>query len=167
MVHSVFNLPEIVSAVLRQVDHPKTLSRCARVNSFWHREAVALLWYGEDRSSQFLAADPGLWDSPNVDHLLSLAKDPDRFRYYTSFIRHLDVLYGDTNNADTASLWNEHLWDSARFVSVTVDIGSFNMAEERMRNLLKPSLRSLMLFGKSSIPSTFRSSGIEIADQLY
>lgn len=144
-----FNLPEVVCAVLQHVDHPRTLAACARVNTFWHREAEKLLWHGADHSD---APASSVWETPDLGTLQRLSQNAEKLRHWIGLIRHLDILFGeDFNTAVDGSLWQKHLWKDARFVSARVDIGSFNMSEERMAMLLQPNLRCLMLFGTRSL----------------
>lgn len=140
------NVPEIVNAVLAQVDHPRTLLSCALVNHSWHQDAEKLLWHGADHSD---IHSTWLWETPGLGVLQRLAQVPERCRHYISLIKHLHIMFGDFEDTDNGSLWQESIWEDARFVSVRVDIGSFNMSEERMAYLLQPELRCLMLFGKA------------------
>lgn len=141
--HQVFSTIELLQEVINQVDQPRTLIRCARVNKTWHALAIPILWRGtSDQMSD--------WRTPTIDHLITLAASPERFRYYISMIEDLVLLHGDRPTPptwDPGTFFTSDRWSALKAKTILVDLGSHNMEHKCMAVLIQPALISLELFG--------------------
>ena len=108
---SPLDIGELLDPILGLIDDPPTLARCARVNRTWFSSAVPHLWRGtlcKPRAHMFSTdwtLDPWTvirlepptkpserFGTPDLIAIYEIAlRDPDRFRFYFSHVRYLQL----------------------------------------------------------------------------
>lgn len=140
--HPLFKIPELVHCLLMQVNSPKLLARCARVNRLWSQEALAILWRGDTRTGSE-------WRTPELGVLAHLAsRHRDRFMYYVGKIRYLTIFPDPQSpprfvNPDI--LFNRDLWKQFRGRYVKLNIEYQTLRERHVRSLFNWKLKELFL----------------------
>ncbi len=132
-------LLEILKNILRQVDSPKTLYACARVNKMWSEDALKRMWKGSDQDEK--------WYTPSTDILRRIASaSPERLRWYLNAVRYL-CLEKDDSFYISSSI-SDHLFYDILFASATPFSVSTTMdsPEAFMTQLLQPKLRRLEVY---------------------
>lgn len=89
---SALNFPEILLAVLQQIDASPTLASCARIGTFWHSLVIPVLWVGGvSNYHRKIRSRSKLWRSPPLHAHKVLTEGPLRFHHYIKHVRSLEL----------------------------------------------------------------------------
>ena len=141
---------EILLMTFEYLDNPSDVFSCALVSKVWSNVAMPILWTGNRKISLYSNSDyERKWPKPHLQALVQLSKNKEKFRYYTSLMRHCTI------KADRRRLragftipdafWDCDAWSSAQYLSLFVEWDRTQPLAGGLQAMIRPSLRILNL----------------------